>query len=65
MNQFFGNFDTNVPNIVENRVKVRGVLVPFGLLDIHVYYGLMDMGQGKYENYLSGVEYNDAIEPLL
>lgn len=55
-------FKANVPNVVNNEVKVLGVVVLFRLSDINSYYELIDVGQGKYENYLSNIDYIEVID---
>lgn len=56
--EFYANF----PNVYDNKVKLRNVLVLFGPYDIKAHYGLMDIGQFEYETYLSDVNYIDVIE---
>lgn len=50
-------FYANVPDAIDNKATVRGVLILFGLSDINTFYGLRDVGQGKYESYLDNVDY--------
>lgn len=55
----------NIHDVVNNGVKVWGVLVLFGPSDINSYHSLIDVGKGDYKNYLNDVDYKDVIETLL
>lgn len=49
---------------LDNKIKVWDVLVPFWSFDINSHQGLKDIGHGKYETYLSNVDYVIVIENL-
>lgn len=48
----------NFPDVIDNRVKVRNVLVPFVPNDIKIHYFLVKVREGEYEQYLNNVDYN-------
>lgn len=58
-------FYASVYDAIDNQETVWGIQVPFGPSDINSYYGLMDVGQGEYENYLSNVDCSEVIENLV
>lgn len=37
----------------------------YGPSHINSFYGLRDVGQGEYENYLDNVDYKEVIEVLI
>lgn len=57
-------FYANISNAIDYMVDVQGVVVPFGPLDTNAYYGLMNIGQGEYETYLSNMDHAAMIEVL-
>lgn len=44
---------------------VKGVLVPFGPSNVNDFYGMRDVGQGEYEDYLENVGYNNIVQVLM
>lgn len=50
---------------MNNRVMVMGVLVSFSTSTIiNGYYGMMNVSQGKYEDYLENIDYKKVKEAL-
>lgn len=40
------------------------MLVPLGLSDINAFFGVRDVGQGKYKDYLENRDYDEVIQAL-